>query len=355
MSVAAVQSRSVAGGSAGADAYVVKSGDTLSSIAQAHGVSLSALEQANPQIKNPNLIYAGQHVTIPGASHAAGGSAGAASTYTVESGDTLSSIAHAHGVALSALESANPQIHNPNVIYPGQSVHIPAGGSASSGGGSHAGGGTTTYTVKSGDTLSGIGARFGVDWHVLAQINHLSNPNLIYAGEKLTISGSSGSSSGGGAPSGPSGPTGTGGATPGTLQGRINEAMRYFESQGWTRAQAAGIVANLRAESGVDPGRAQNGGGPGYGLAQWEGPRQASFRQWAGHDIHGSSFQEQLEFVQYELTHTESGAGSALRGATSASDAGAIVCRYYERPADTAGQSSYRAGLAQQIYASSAP
>ena len=60
--------------------------------------------------------------------------------------------------------------------------------------------------------------------------------------------------------------------------------MGFFESQGWTRAQAAGI-GNLQAESGVDPNRAQDGGGPGYGLAQWEGPRQvADFKAWAaGH------------------------------------------------------------------------
>jgi hypothetical protein len=130
--------------------------------------------------------------------------------------------------------------------------------------------------------------------------------------------------------------------------------MQYFESQGWTRAQAAGVVANLQAESGLNPGIQQYGGGPGYGLAQWEGPRQAEFAQWAGHDIHGSSFSEQLQFVQYELTHTESAAGNALHGAQNAADAGALVCRLYERPKDIVGQSQYRAGLAQQIYASSA-
>jgi peptidoglycan hydrolase-like protein with peptidoglycan-binding domain len=142
---------------------------------------------------------------------------------------------------------------------------------------------------------------------------------------------------------------------PSPLQGRINQAMQYFMSQGWTRAQAAGIVANLQAESGLNPGIQQLGGGPGYGLAQWEGPRQADFARWAGHDIHGSSFGEQLQFVQYELTHTQSPAGNALHGAQNAADAGAIVCRLYERPADIAGQSQYRAGLAQQIYASSRP
>ena len=84
------------------------------------------------------------------------------------------------------------------------------------------------------------------------------------------------------------------------------------------------------------------GGGPGYGLAQWEGPRQRDFAAWAGHDIRGSSFAEQLRFVQYELTHSEAAAGRALRGATDARSAAEIVTRLYERPADTAGEAARR-------------
>jgi LysM repeat protein len=271
--------------------------------------------------------------------------------YVVQRGDTLSAIAESHRVFLSALEAANPQIQNPNLILPGEHINIPSGGVSDQ----HSG--AQTYAVQPGDTLWAIGERFGIDWHVLAQVNHLANPNLILPGEELQISGvaTSGPGTGSGSQgiSGSSGPTPTSGSTPASLQDRINQAMRYFESQGWTRAQAAGIVANLQAESGLNPGIQQYGGGPGYGLAQWEGPRQAEFAQWTGHDIHGSSFSEQLQFVQYELTHTESAAGNALHGAQNAADAGALVCQLYERPADIVGQSQYRAGLAQQIYASS--
>ena len=46
--------------------YQVKSGDCLSVIAQRYHVSLSALEHANPQVHNPNLIYVGQKLNIPG-------------------------------------------------------------------------------------------------------------------------------------------------------------------------------------------------------------------------------------------------------------------------------------------------
>jgi LysM repeat protein len=50
-----------------------------------------------------------------------------ASTYTVQSGDTLSGIAARSGVSLSAIEAANPQIHNPNLIYVSQKVNVPDG------------------------------------------------------------------------------------------------------------------------------------------------------------------------------------------------------------------------------------
>jgi spore coat assembly protein SafA len=46
-------------------------------------------------------------------------------SYTVRRGDTLWGIAGQYGVALSALISANPQIKNPNLIYPGEKVRIP--------------------------------------------------------------------------------------------------------------------------------------------------------------------------------------------------------------------------------------
>jgi LysM repeat protein len=51
-------------------------------------------------------------------------------TYLVQPGDTLSGIAASHGASLAAVEAANPQLANPNLIFAGQAVKIPAGGSA---------------------------------------------------------------------------------------------------------------------------------------------------------------------------------------------------------------------------------
>jgi spore coat assembly protein SafA len=217
--------------------------------------------------------------------------------YTVVRGDTLWDIARRNGVSLHDLIAANPQIENPDLIYPGNQINIPGGGRPSHGGGGGPGG------------VDGSG---GVD--------------------------------------GP-GPVPTG-KDPGTREGRINEAMAYFQSKGWSRAQAAGIVANLTYESGgqLNPHQQQFGGGPGFGLAQWEGPRQADFRKVMGKDIHKSTFQDQLEFVQWELKHTESAAGDALKKTNSPKAAADAFLFKYERAGVPAA--AEREKLANQIYQS---
>ena len=140
----------------------------------------------------------------------------------------------------------------------------------------------------------------------------------------------------------------TGGTPPVPHEQRIKQAVAFF-SKHWSQAQAIGIVANLDAESGMDPGIHQQGGGPGYGLAQWEGPRQLEFQRWAHRSIEGSSFDQQLEFVQYELTHTESDAGDSLKHDKTAEDAAETITRKYERPAKVNEAVAYRRTLAKQI------
>lgn len=125
-------------------------------------------------------------------------------------------------------------------------------------------------------------------------------------------------------------------AKPGAKPGNLTQAaMAFFEGNGWSRAQAAGITANLVNESSLNPG-ATNGGH--YGLAQWDAQRQANFKAWSGKDIHGSSFDEQLRFIQYELTQgLERMAGNMLRLTTNPSAASDAMFRYYERAGDATG------------------
>ncbi|UNC91782.1 SafA/ExsA family spore coat assembly protein [Candidatus Contubernalis alkaliaceticus] len=98
---------------------IVQKGDTLFKIAQREGVSLDALIRANPQIKDPNLIFPGQKVFIPTKPKPP------TKFVIVQKGDTLFKIAQREGVSLDALIRANPQIKDPNLIFPGQKVFIP--------------------------------------------------------------------------------------------------------------------------------------------------------------------------------------------------------------------------------------
>jgi hypothetical protein len=114
--------------------------------------------------------------------------------------------------------------------------------------------------------------------------------------------------------------------------GRPEEAQAFFENKGWTKEQAAGIVGNLVVESRLKTD-AIGDGGQAYGIAQWHPDRQAKFQQVYGKDIRQSSFAEQLEFVNWELNNSEKAAGNALREATTADQAAAIVDKKYERSA----------------------
>jgi hypothetical protein len=109
------------------------------------------------------------------------------------------------------------------------------------------------------------------------------------------------------------------------------KAMTFFMASGWNREQAAGIVGNLQQEStaNLDP-KAQNSIGM-YGIAQWDKTRRATFQSVYKKSIYNSSFQDQLNYVQYELTQGRyKSAGRAIHGAKNAADAANIVNRSYE-------------------------
>jgi hypothetical protein len=128
-----------------------------------------------------------------------------------------------------------------------------------------------------------------------------------------------------------------------------NLAMVLLQGQGWTKEQAAGIVANLQRESQFDP-HAIGDKGQAYGLAQWHPDRQAEFAKWSGHDIRQSTFGEQLKFITYELRKgKEQKAGLMLAKAKSAEEAGALLSKYYERPLNADTEASLRGMSAARL------
>ena len=110
----------------------------------------------------------------------------AASTYTVVSGDTLSSIADRFGTTVDTLARLN-HLSDPNTIFVGQKLAVGTGAqtAAKSAAKTPA---PTTYTVASGDTLSAIASRFGTTYQSLAQINGIRDPNVLQVGQVLRLS-----------------------------------------------------------------------------------------------------------------------------------------------------------------------
>ena len=186
-----------AGQSNSGGTYTVRRGDTLFSIANRHGTTVAALMQANGL--GSTLIYSGQRLVIPGASNTASSGAsqtGSSQTYTVRRGDSLSAIAARHGTTVAAIMRANGL--SSYLIYTGQRLVIPGSGSAANTGASQTSSGQT-YTVRRGDTLSAIAARYGTTVTAIMQANGLRS-TTIYAGQRLAIAGAGSSTapSGGG-------------------------------------------------------------------------------------------------------------------------------------------------------------
>ena len=98
-------------------------------------------------------------------------------TYIVQSGDTLSGIAAKFNTSVDDLVELNG-IDNPNLIYPGQELKLSFNSEDNA---------EVYYTVMSGDTLSGIADKYGTTYQEIAEMNDIINPNLIYPGQCLRI------------------------------------------------------------------------------------------------------------------------------------------------------------------------
>ena len=162
--------------------YRVKSGDCLSAIGSRLGVNWKDIASTNG-IKSPYIIYVGQSLVIPGANTTnTNPTSNNGTTYTVKSGDTLSAIAAKYGTTYQKIASDNG-ISNPNKIYPGQVLKI----NGATNNTTNTQDVSKTYTVKSGDTLSAIAVKYGTTYQEIARKNGIANPNKIYPGQVLKI------------------------------------------------------------------------------------------------------------------------------------------------------------------------
>ncbi len=180
--------------------YTVQQGDTLGRIARDQGVSLSDLIEAN-DIDNPNLIYPGQVLIIPGEEGKP------PVIHIVSRGETLNKIAASYGVSAATLAKIN-ELSNPNLIYPGQELVVEEGKEPGDPGNGGAGGGGTndpyqatrsgrTHIVRRGETLQSIAAQYkGISAANIQRANGMVD-GRIYSGTRLFLDGPSFTAGGG--------------------------------------------------------------------------------------------------------------------------------------------------------------
>jgi LysM repeat protein len=179
--------------------YTVVRGDTISGIAARFGLRTQDVLALNG-LGWKSVIHPGQVLRLTGAAAAkpaAPAAKPAAGQYTVVRGDTISGIAQRHGVSIQAVFSANG-LGWASIIYPGQKLTIPGKAAAAPAAAAKPAAPAATpaakpaagqYTVVRGDTISGIAQRHGVSIQAVFSANGLGWASIIYPGQKLTIPG----------------------------------------------------------------------------------------------------------------------------------------------------------------------
>ncbi len=203
---------SISTASAAPASYIVAAGDTVSSIAGRFGLSTASVLAANG-LSWKSLIFPGQVLKLAApstnsvaahpvpAKSAAPAAAVSASRYTIQKGDTISKIAARFGVTTQSVLAANG-LGWSSIIYGGQTITIPAGGASSLAiqtvssvtpvtTAPAAPSPTSSYTIRSGDTISSIARSTGVAVSALLTANGLTAASIIYAGHTLLIPGAS--------------------------------------------------------------------------------------------------------------------------------------------------------------------
>ncbi len=193
-----------------AESYRVRPGDTLLGIASRHKLTLSELATIN-RISASTLIYPGQVLRVARVIPTSQPPAGAPDTYVVAHGDSLDSVAQKFGMTLSALREYN-DLAKASIIYVGQVLNLkpPVGQAKSPKPPKPASSASTLsdeissldpmrptgactihgfHTVLPGETISRIAAVYGVSTQSVLSANSLSWSSTIYVGQRLSIPG----------------------------------------------------------------------------------------------------------------------------------------------------------------------
>lgn len=181
---------------AGWQQYRVRRGDSLYAISLRHGVEVAVLRQANNM--RGNFLREGQVMIVPGSRTTRVASASKAapsreqkqviapgsSIYTVKRGDSLYSIATAHGVSVSSIQKANNMNSRQTRLMPGQKLGIPVQSQSTA---VPSGGGSSLTVVQKGDTLYGIALENNTSVDELMRLNGLAPGKPIMPGQEIRL------------------------------------------------------------------------------------------------------------------------------------------------------------------------
>ncbi|VEI05004.1 C40 family peptidase [Kurthia zopfii] len=238
--------------------YTVKAGDNLSGIASKYGTTVSNIKQLN-NLKS-DMIYVGQKLRLSGkkittssSSSKPSNNSNATNSYTVKNGDYLYAIATKFDLTVSQIRDINNL--KTNVLYVGQKLKVSNKASASkpkpkpnqsnSGSSTNTNNSASTYTVKSGDYLSKIGAKFNISVAKIKDLNNLSS-DMIHVGQVLKVSGKASSK--------PSTPTSKPNKKPSTNQNSSSSSSYKVQSGDYLSKIAAKFgttVAKIKQLNGL--------------------------------------------------------------------------------------------------------
>ncbi len=178
----------------GSVTHVVEGGETLGGIAQQYGTDVATLARSN-RLGDPDRLWVGQRLAVPPASSQGRGGGGdgprgsvpAHVTYTVRSGDTVSGIAARAGIGVAAVLAAN-DLAAGALIHPGQRLALPGVRIAAADRAPRRPR-PAVHRVVPGDTVGAVAARYGVDVDAVLRANHLHASTVIHPGRKLVLPG----------------------------------------------------------------------------------------------------------------------------------------------------------------------
>jgi N-acetylmuramoyl-L-alanine amidase len=196
ITLAAIAVGASATGAHADQSYTVRTGDTVSHIALRTGVSVSSIARANA-LADASRIHVGQVLSIPSSSAGSGSTRTSTKphtakvTHTVRAGDTVSAIAARYGTSVASVVSKN-HLDDRALIRIGQVLKISGGTPAhSKAGSSKAPAAKIRYTVRSGDTVGDIASKHGTTVAAVVKANGLDSRALIRIGQVLSLPGTS--------------------------------------------------------------------------------------------------------------------------------------------------------------------